>query len=467
MNTADISAAVRTVTDIDAHFEEFKQRVVEVAERVDAQSRGFFTPAEEEQTLGLLVSYWQSRAALLELITDFRSDDELSETDRPSAFLAAFAGALLLVDAARFLREKIHEKRVIRKKLNQEAPEFGIPARVYDTVQESLLKTRHAWHLYHAAQFFHEHEALLRGLPDEAGLQSVMDIVDRLRSRLDVSLAQLARVKLRARASHTMRNVIKGPLQKALHGLQKLAGTMVADVYVRPKHQPQLPDAIVAQLRNVLLPGDVLVVRKEYALTNYFLPGYWPHAALYLGHGDDLRKLGLDEFEQTRPRWSMLSESTAADDDAKSPRVLEAKKDGVRIRSLASPCAADSVLVLRPLISEQDRAAALARALGHEGKRYDFTFDFRRSDQLVCTEVVYRAYDGIGNIRVPLIRRAGRPTLAGQDLLEMAIRGECFEAVAVFEPEYSDQLVTDAAVMEVVKQKESATEAETANSKRG
>ena len=131
MNTADISAAVRTVTDIDAHFEELKQRVVEVAERVDAQSRGFFTPAEEEQTLGLLVSYWQSRAALLELITDFRSDDELSEADRPSAFLAAFAGALLLVDAARFLREKIHEKRVIRKKLNQEAPEFGIPARVY------------------------------------------------------------------------------------------------------------------------------------------------------------------------------------------------------------------------------------------------------------------------------------------------------------------------------------------------
>ena len=33
----------------------------------------------------------------------------------------------------------------------------------------------------------------------------------------------------------------------------------------------------------VCRPGDVLVVRKEYAATNYFLPGYWPHAALVIG----------------------------------------------------------------------------------------------------------------------------------------------------------------------------------------
>jgi hypothetical protein len=60
---------------------------------------------------------------------------------------------------------------------------------------------------------------------------------------------------------------------RALYGLQKLASSMVSGVYVRSGHTPGLPEPQRTELLGHLLPGDVLVVRKEYAVTNYCLPG--------------------------------------------------------------------------------------------------------------------------------------------------------------------------------------------------
>jgi hypothetical protein len=203
---------------------------------------------------------------------------------------------------------------------------------------------------------------------------------------------------------------------------------MLSERYVRRGHQPQLPADIAAQVRAMLMPGDVLVTRKEFALTNYFLPGFWPHAALYLGDAESLARLGLGEQVHVRPRWARLLEA-GADEPS---RVLEAQKDGVQLRPLTSPLACDSVVVLRPRLSTGDVAQSLARVMAHEGKPYDFDFDFSRSDRLVCTEVVYRAYDGIGPMQFPLVRRAGRPTLSGSDLIGLTLDRRGFDPIAVF-----------------------------------
>ena len=60
----------------------------------------------------------------------------------------------------------------------------------------------------------------------------------------------------------------------------------------------------------------------------------------------------------------------------------------------------------------------------------------------MCTEVAYRAYDGLGPIRIPLSERSGRPTLSAEDLLDLAVDGEGFDPVAVFgAPTCLDRLV--------------------------
>jgi hypothetical protein len=78
----------------------------------------------------------------------------------------------------------------------------------------------------------------------------------------------------------------------------------------------------------------------------------------------------------------------------------------------------------------------------HEGKPYDFDFDFTRSNRLVCTEVVYRSYEGVGGITFQLKRRTGRLTLAAEDLLQMALDRDWFEPLAAYCPQHNQQLLT-------------------------
>lgn len=448
MTTTDLPAAARTVIHVAEFFGELKARSSQLAERISPSERGYFTPDEEEPAQSLLVSYWQARNALFELITSFRDDSSLDAKSRPRGFLIAFAAALVLVDAARFLRELVTNRPIVRQKLNEAAPELGVPAGVYDTIQKSLVSARHGWHLYHALQYFEENEAELRATAD-AEQAALLTIIDKLRHRLDVSIYQFATAKLRTRADQVTRRLARSLLGRAMYGLQKLAGSLVADKYLRYGHEPALPAHIEAGLLTLLHPGDVLIVRKEYALTNYFLPGYWPHAALYLGDPDSLHAIGLHEHEDAQPVWRRL---LSAKD--KSSRVLESMKDGVHVRSIDSPFASDSVVVLRPCVAREQIAGALARGLSHWGKAYDFDFDFRRADRLVCTEVIYRAYAGIDNLTIPLTYRAGRPTLSGSDLIKLGIAQEQFSPVAVYAPAFNSEIVTDAATVSLLKRGE-------------
>ncbi|MGH7134243.1 MAG: YiiX/YebB-like N1pC/P60 family cysteine hydrolase [Pirellulales bacterium] len=442
-----IASDVRTVISVAAHFAELKQSAAQLLASVGATDRGYFTPTEDEEVRHLLVSYWQSRNALIELVTTCYQNSRISRQGREADFLTAYAGALVLIDAARFLREHVHQRPVVRAKLNEPEPHFGVPPGTYDAIQKSLTSSVHAWHLYHAAHYFDSHKAELRTTTNAKGLDDLFELIDRLQERLNIRIEEYALARLRDRTRRVATLVHRDLLGRALYGLQKSVSRLISDVYTIPGHHPVLPEAVQKELCALLQPGDVLITRKEHALTNYFLPGFWPHAALFLGTPRQLEQLGLSEHANVKPRWRRLLEC-----DLHEPRrVLEAMKDGVWIRSVASPFGSDAIAVLRPRLTQEQIAGALARGLFHEGKPYDFDFDFTRSDRLVCTEVVYRSYEGVGGVSFSLTRRAGRLTLAAEDLVDMALARQFFDTLAVVVPQQIVGVATGSAAEHVIR----------------
>lgn len=433
----DFKTEIRTVRHLAACLTELQESASTISGVISPTERGYFSASEDESVKALVVSYWQTRSAALSLIDDldfrFANQAVENECDRDSIFLLGFSVALLLVGAARFLRDQTSGRPVVRAKLNQPISDFSVPGGAYDTIQKSLSSSSHAWRLYQAREYWRLNESRIRAAAKMHGLEDLADLVEWQSAQLDVSLKKFARFRWRTRLDQMIRCVGRTLFLKPTYRVQKLSSSMMADVYVRRDHRPQLPTEIVKSLESVAMPGDVFLVRKEFAVTNYFLPGYWPHAALYLGTPEELQQLQVDAKVGDQ-RWSTLQAAAISSPNPTGRCVLEAMKDGVNLRCWNSPLGSDSIVILRPRLSAAEIGGSLARGLAHEGKSYDFDFNFGSSDRLVCTEVIYRAYDGVGEMDFPLIKRAGRPTLSGADLIDMALISKNFSVHAAWIP---------------------------------
>ena len=49
----------------------------------------------------------------------------------------------------------------------------------------------------------------------------------------------------------------------------------------------------IEQVSEKIKPGDTILERRNWYLSNPWLPGFWPHSALYVGRMQDLRVLGI------------------------------------------------------------------------------------------------------------------------------------------------------------------------------
>jgi hypothetical protein len=77
--------------------------------------------------------------------------------------------------------------------------------------------------------------------------------------------------------------------------------------------------------------------------------------------------------------------------------------------------------VLRPRLPPVEIAQALRRAVGYAGRPYDFEFDFRTDAALVCTEVLYKAYEpgaGLRGLRWTVPEVLGRLVLPPNDMAQ-------------------------------------------------
>ncbi len=433
MDGADlIAAGARAIASLGPATSRLEADSQERADAARAVDRGHFTPEEDERVRAWFARYLTARSGLLETIDDLRpiiDGEGVDPATHLRAFAIAFTAACQLVRGGRFLVADFAAHKLVQRKLNEAEPRFRIPRKQYTAVRRALTSPVNAWRLHQALRFAEEHRADIDGLAGDPEMAVVLAHLREAEDALRVDVRHLVKARLRYRW-HSIRRRRATAVQHVMFALAEGFGRVVADLR-NPLHVKRLHGDARRALDELLQPGDVLVSRHDDAVSNLFLPGFWPHASLHVGTAAHRRQLGVAVDEERARRWS-------------GPRrVLEARKDGVRFRALDDTLAVDAVAVIRPKLSRDQIARALSQAITHEGKLYNFDFDFFTADRLVCTEVVYRAYDGIGSLKFQLKRRGGRLTLSAEDILDMAVDDLGFEPVAVFGSESChDTLVT-------------------------
>ena len=408
---AALAEALRGMRDLE-------QNALNVQGQLSSGARDFYSQSDNDAIRQLLFTYLSCRGTLLGIAWKYQNYAQVREEPlRLRALLAGLAAGSAVYESSFKLVTQFSVSPEAIRKLNEGEPLWGIPEGLYDQVRANLISTHNrklletAWSGYDQLKpafvknELHESQPLIRfhatirqAREQTASLSGHVEKWRRLQPLEDAG-------KLGRRAVYTG---------------QSLVSTWVGDTRIRKPREgkPLIQPAQLEELRNQLRPGDILIERQNWYLSRAFMPGYWAHAALYVGTAEDLARMGLDRDPRVQKFWKAFSES---DTKGHSRVIIEAVPRGVRMTTLEDCLGvADSAAVLRPRIPQEKLPGVIARAFSHLNKPYDFEFDFFSTDKLVCTELAYRAFDI--ELEFPLVEVCGRKTLPPTEIVRKFVR---------------------------------------------
>ena len=134
-----------------------------------------------------------------------------------------------------------------------------------------------------------------------------------------------------------------------------------------------------------LQPFDIILSKSPSHLTDKLIPGYFGHAAIWLGPGIINNIMSGEEKRKDRFKFGINKKS-----------VVEAIRQGVKTSSLEEFADGEDFLIIRlNHLSEPQKNAIIANSGKQLQKEYDFIFDFESPETISCTELIYLSYDFI------------------------------------------------------------------------
>jgi len=330
-----------------------------------------------------------------------------------AAFLAQYRYAMDYIT----LMEKTPDFHLV---LNEPVPEIGLPPNTYSKLKFRFLNVLRGAEFARLNTVYHYYGKD----PDLA-----------LTNEMENDISAIWKAGKYKGPIQTLQNAIQ-MLQDAAFTtwfpVQKGISTVMGNVRVRRGDDFLIARDQINLFAKELEPGDILLQRREWCLSNIGLPGFWTHAALYIGHPEQRTSFFNDPdvknwIRRTDPQAKTIEEllkkhypEPYADSmlprENKDPvRVIEAIGEGVVFTSLEHSSDADSMVVLRPVLSKTAKARAVYRAFHFHGRPYDFNFDFLSDASLVCSEIIYKAYlptDQMKGLDLPLNQMLGRTVLS-------------------------------------------------------
>lgn len=405
-----------------------------IKDSVRAAERSYYLPDEDERLRSVFAGYLRSRSILVETIDSIMPilGNKLNWRNELRTFAVGYTAGCLLVRATKYIIEMARQNPVIWKKLDESESRYGIERKTISRLYESLSSPKKMLQFHQATRFFEMAKPEIIALAELSELdREMIQLLEQEQPFIESRKRDFFQLRLRYRVYDIMRRNSSG-YKKAMFHLFRLTGSAVAEMKQPIKKSNNSTKGIkgtkrvtvdlLKEIRNELMPGDIIITRHDDALSNLFLPGFWPHAAFYMGNSEQLEALKLPEFPPAKHE------------------IIESKKDGVKFRPLSETLSVDNFVVLRSNFSTNSLLKVIQTAMSHEGKRYDFLFDFTKANRLACTELVYRAYHGVDDLQFTLNERSGRLCISAEDLIDQMMRSGRFNVHALF-TENSEKII--------------------------
>jgi hypothetical protein len=398
------------------------------------------TPEQKEDlrmVWGTVLDYMRALDGLKAYWRDFhRINPVTRRRDHARAFLVGYAAWMVQYKHGLAFIDLTVPKPPLETLLDEEVPEFAIPHQGFKALKWNIVNVKAVGRLLGSDQYARTLQGtLLRsGCDKDAACAAALARTLRYHDEAREQLKDRAAVHF----SYNSFDIVRDFGFQAWFPVQKNVAEWMGDTKVRRLHKHLVSHEQLDAMQAQLEPGDVLVARHNWYLSNVGLPGFWPHAELYVGtwaeaeayfndpevnawvqHLPGNHASFTDYLRATYPE-AWVAWTTTDPDDGTPRRVMEAVSEGVVLNSLYRACGADYVAAIRPRFSRLAKARALDQAFRYFGRPYDFNFDFLTDERLVCTELVYKAWQPANDKPGPPLQPSfvmGRTTLPANDLV--------------------------------------------------
>ena len=351
-------------------------------------------------------------------------DHELKE------MILALSVAVTLYDTTLYAFYKFHHSPKLRRLLNEKDSAYRREGNTFEKSIQGIFSFRNSILLQRAFRI-HERFYIEEGrLNDEESVAKANGIIEasfvfkKLQNRKskgiirDFFIIIAAKIKIDIQSQSDFFNHLANSV---LYNGSRLFGNIVGRIQKRRGMLYKDPK-FLSRVTNALKSMDILLEKTPFRLTDNFIPGFWGHAAIYIGSQEELEEIGIWDHELVQQYMKEIS---------KGRLIVEALRDKVQLNTLEHFSDIDDFAVLRMTVefTNEEKAEHILRALSHVGKKYDFSFDVETGDTIVCSELHYRTFI---NVLFRTTTYLGRSTISVDQVAEQGKTGMPFQPIMMY-----------------------------------
>ncbi|HDP69108.1 MAG TPA: hypothetical protein ENN20_11525 [Candidatus Marinimicrobia bacterium] len=364
------------------------------------------TGSQRREIKEIWILYLDHLLGLTEIMLEYRNYQKIAPSQRDSAFLVGYSAYLLLYSTGLYFLENSAFITPFEILLDEPIPECNLPKNLYSQFKWHILKLPEITNINVS---YNRYLRLKERSSGDSGLSDYRFLFPVIESNYAATVEIINTKRMSLLLANYLDTIKDGSL-KLVFPLQKGVALFMAHTRFTNRRDGFITKEQCRQFTELAEPGDIILERGEWRMTNLGIPGFWPHSALYLGNLQKLTEWSRDSiitgfYQKKDPEcrdfrhylerhYPNAFSAYLAGDMGEDNSIIEGLKEGIIFHSvIGSVGLADHAACLRPRLSKLAKARAIETAFQYWGRGYDYSFSLLSDNELVCSELIYKSYE--------------------------------------------------------------------------